>query len=219
MGFSREAYWSGLPLPSPGDLFNPEIKPKPPALQADSLPTGLWGKHKSTFYLTPYLSLNFFWKETQSTSVQFSSVTPFCPTLCDPMGCSMPSLPVHHQLPEITQTHVHWVSDSIQPSHPLSSPSPPTFNLSQHQGLFKWVSSSHQVAKSTEVSASASVLLMNIQDLFSLGWTGWISLQSKRLSTVFSNTQYRGINTLVFSFPYGPTLTSIHDHWKNHSFA
>ena len=80
-------------------------------------------------------------------SVQFSWVTQLCLTLCDPMDCSTPGLPVHHQLPEPTQTHVHWVSDVIQPSHPLLSPSPLTFNLSQHQGLFQWVSSSHQVAK------------------------------------------------------------------------
>ena len=83
-------------------------------------------------------------------SVQFSSVTQSCPTLCDPMNCSTPGLPVHHQHSEPTQTHVHWVSDAIQPSHPLSSPSPPALNLSQHQGLFKWVSSSHQVTKVLE---------------------------------------------------------------------
>ena len=82
--------------------------------------------------------------------VRFRSVTQSCPTLCDPMYCSTPGLPVHHQLPESTQTHVHWVSDAIQPSHPLSSPSPPALNLSQHQGLFQWVSSSHQVAKVLE---------------------------------------------------------------------
>ena len=79
-----------------------------------------------------------------------SSVTQSCRTLGDPMDCSMPGLPVHHQLLEFTQTHVHWVGDAIQLSHSLSSPSPPTFNLSQHQGLFKWVSSSHQVAKVLE---------------------------------------------------------------------
>ena len=73
--------------------------------------------------------------------IYFSSVAQSCPTLCDSMDCRTPGLPVHHQLPEITQTHVHWVSDAIQPSHPLSSLSPP-----QHQGLFQWVSSSHQVA-------------------------------------------------------------------------
>ena len=84
------------------------------------------------------------------SSVQFSSVTQSCPNLCDPMNCSMPGLPVHHQLPESTQTHVHWAGDAIQPSHPLSSPSPPALNLSQHQSLFKWVSSSHQVAKVLE---------------------------------------------------------------------
>ena len=70
----------------------------------------------------------------------FSSVTQWCLTLCDSIDCSTPGFPVHHQLPELAQTHVYWVSDTIQPSHPLSSPSPPTFNLSQHQGLFQWVS-------------------------------------------------------------------------------
>ena len=85
-------------------------------------------------------------------TILFSSVQlhKSCLTFCDPMNCSTPGLPVHHQLPEPTQTHVHRVSDAIQPSHPLSSPSPPALNLSQHQGLFKWVSSSHQVAKALE---------------------------------------------------------------------
>ena len=83
-------------------------------------------------------------------SVQFRSVTQSCPTLCDPMDSSMPGFHVHHQLPELIQTHVHWVGDAIQPSHPLSSPSPPAFNLSQHQGIFQWVSSSHQVANILE---------------------------------------------------------------------
>ena len=81
---------------------------------------------------------------------QFSSVAQSCPTLCDPMNHSTPGLPVHHQLPESIQTHVHRVGDAIQPSHPLSSPSPPALNLLQHQGLFKWVSSSHKVAKVLE---------------------------------------------------------------------
>ena len=83
-------------------------------------------------------------------SVQFSSDAQSCPTLCDPVDCSTPGFPVYHQLPELAQTHVHRVSDAIQPSHPLLSPSPPAFNLSQHQGLFLWVSSSHQVAKVLE---------------------------------------------------------------------
>ena len=81
---------------------------------------------------------------------QFSSVFQLCPTLCDPMDCSTPGFPVHHQLPELTQTHVHPVGDAIQLSHPLSSPSPPAFRLFQHQSLFQWVSSSHQVAKELE---------------------------------------------------------------------
>ena len=85
-----------------------------------------------------------------SHSVQFSSVAQSCLTLCNPMYCSTPGLPVRHQLPEFTQTHVHRVSDAIQPSHPLLSPSPPAFNFAQHQGLFKWGSSSHQVAKVLE---------------------------------------------------------------------
>ena len=119
------------------------------------------------------------------SSVEFSSVAQSCPTLCNSMNHSMPGLPIHHQLPEIIQTHAHWVSDAIQPSHPLSSPSPPALSLSQHQDLFQWVSSSHQVAK---VSAATSVLPVNIQDWSPLRWTGWISLQSKGLSRVFSNT-------------------------------
>ena len=81
---------------------------------------------------------------------KFSSVAQSCLTLCDHMNRSTPGLPVHHQLLESTQTHDHWVGDAIQPSHPLSSPSPPVLNLSQHQSLFKWISSSHQVAKVLE---------------------------------------------------------------------
>ena len=83
-------------------------------------------------------------KTIQFSSVQFSSVAQSCPTLCDPMNHRTPGLPVHHQLPEFTQTHVHQVSDAIEPSHPLSSPSAPAPNPSQHQSLFQWVNSSHQ---------------------------------------------------------------------------
>ena len=81
------------------------------------------------------------------SSISISSVTQLCLTLCNTMDCSMPGFSVHYQLPELTQTHVHWVDDAIQPFHPLLSPSPPAFDLSQHQGVFQWVSSSHQVAK------------------------------------------------------------------------
>ena len=86
-----------------------------------------------------------------SFTVQFSSVAQSCPTLCDPMNHSSPGLPVHHQLPEFTQTHVHWVCDAIQPSHPGSFPSPPAPNPSQHQSLFQWVNSLHEVAKVLEL--------------------------------------------------------------------
>ena len=110
---------------------------------------------QDSFKFSKKLQIRFFsvhlWRPTSPPgSVQFSSVTQWCPTLCDPMNCSMPGLPVHHQLPEFTQTHVHWVDDAIQQPHPLSSPSLPALNLSQHQGLFQWVSSSHQVAKILE---------------------------------------------------------------------
>ena len=81
---------------------------------------------------------------------EFSSVTQSCPTLCNPMDCSKPGFPVCHQLLELAQTHVHWVGEAIKPSHPLLSPDPPLFNLPQHQGLFQWVSSSHQVVKILE---------------------------------------------------------------------
>ena len=101
----------------------------------------------------------YFWMSLSGTGFdsQFSSVQPLSRIrLCDPMNCSMPGLPVHHQLPESTQTHVHRVNDAIQPSHPLSSPSPPALNLSHHQGLFKWVSSSHQVAEYWSFSLNIS---------------------------------------------------------------
>ena len=118
----------------------------------------------------------------------FSSVTQLCLTLCDPMDCSTSGFPVHHQLPELTQSHVHWVGDAIQQFHPLLTPSLPAFNLSLHQGLFQWVSFFTSGGQSIRVSASVSVLLMNTQDWFSLGWTCCISLQYKGLSRVLSNT-------------------------------
>ena len=114
--FPRQEYWSGLPFPPPEDLPHPGIElssPMSSALQANSLPT------------EPF------------SSVQFSSVAQSCPTLCNPMNRNTPGLPVHHQLLEFTQTHIHWVSDAIQPSHPLSSPSPLAPNPSQHQNLFQ----------------------------------------------------------------------------------
>ena len=162
------------------------------------------------------IELKTTWMTCQA--VQFSSVAQSCPTLHDPMNCSTAGLPVHHQLPKFTQTHVHWVDDAIQPSHPLSSPSLPAFNLSQHQGLFKWVSSSHQVAKVLEFQLQhLSFQWTPRTDLLSDGLVG--SPCSPRNSQESSPTpQFKSINSSVVSFLYSPTLTSIHDHRKNHSF-
>ena len=111
-------------------------------------------------------------------SVQFSSVAQSCPTLWDPMDCSTPDLPVHHQLPEFTQTHVHWVGDAIQLSRPLSSTSPPVFSLSQHQGLFKWISSSHQVAKILEFQLQHQSFQWTPRtDSFRIDWLDLLAVQ------------------------------------------
>ena len=137
--------------------------------------------------------------------------------LCNPMDCSTPGLPVHHQLLKPTQIHVHHVGDAIQSSHPLSSPPPPAFNLSQHQSfpMSQYFTSGGQ---SIGVSASASVLPMNIQDWFPLIWTG-LSPFSPRNSQESSPTpQFKSINSSALSLLHSPTLTSIHDYWKNHSF-
>ena len=133
MGFSRQEYWSGLPFPSPGDLPNAGIEARSPALQANAF--NLWATREATrmnFIVLWRLSVQF------SCSVVFDSATPWT-------AACQPSMSITN--PELAQTHVHWVGDAIHPSHPLSPSSAPAFNLSQHQGLFQWVSSSHQVAK------------------------------------------------------------------------
>ena len=136
---------------------------------------------------------------------QFSSVAQSCPTLCDPMNRSTPGLPVHQKLPEFAQTHVHWVGDAIQPSHHLSSPSPPALNLSQHQGLFKWVSSSHEVAKVLEFQLQHQSFQRNPRaDLLQDGLVG--SPCSPRDSQESSPTpQFKSINSSSLSFLYSPT--------------
>ena len=138
-------------------------------------------------------------------------------TLCDPTDCSMSGLPVHHQHPELAQIHVYWVGDVIQPSHPLLSPSPPAFNLSQHQGLFKWVSSSHQVAKVLELQLQHQCFQWIFRTDFLQDGLVW-SPCSPRDSQESPTPQFKSINSSALSFLYSPTLTSIHDHWKNHSF-
>ena len=132
MRFSRQEYWSELPLPSPGDHSNPGIQP------------GLLHWRHILYHLSQNRECPsiFNWPSVQLLSRVW---------LCNPMNCSMPGLPVHHQLPEFTQTHVHRVSDAIQLSHPLSSPSPSAPTPSQHHGLFQWVNSSHEVAKVLEL--------------------------------------------------------------------
>ena len=152
------------------------------------------------------------------TLCQFSSVAQLCLTLCDPIDCSTSGFPVHHQLPELAQTHVHQVSGAIQPSHPLLSPSPPAFNLSQHQGLLKWVNFSHQMAKVLEFQLQyQSFQWIPRTDFLKDGLVG--SPCHPRDSQESSPTpQFKSINSLVLSFLYSPTLTSIHDYWKNHSF-
>ena len=138
---------------------------------------------------------------TQFSSVPFSSVAQSCLTLCDSMDCSTPGLPVHHQLPELTQTHVYWVGDAIQPSHPLSSPFPPAFNLSQHQGLFHWVSFLHQVDKILEFQLQhQSIQWVFRTDSFRIAWFDLFAVQgtlksllqhhSSKASTLWSSAYF-----------------------------
>ena len=124
----------------------------------------------------------------------YCSVSKSCLTLCDPMNCIMSGFLVLYYLPEFAQTHVHWVSDAIKLSHPLSPPSPHALNLFQNRGLFQWVGSSYHGGQNIGASPSASVLPMNIQDLFPLGLTGLISLPSSGLSRVFSSTHYSSLS-------------------------
>ena len=149
---------------------------------------------------------------------QFSSVQSLsCVWPCDPMNRSTPGLPVHHQLLEFTQTHVHCVSDAIQPSHPLAMPFPPALYLSQHKGLFQWVKSSHEVAKILEFQLQHQSFQWTPRtDLLQNGLVGspWSPRESQESSPT---PQFKSINSSVLSFLHSPTLTSIHDHWKNHS--
>ena len=148
---------------------------------------------------------------------KFRSVTRSCPTLWDPMNHSTPGLSVHHQPLEFTQTHACRVGDAIQPSHPVSSPSPPALNPSQHQGIFQWVNSSHEVAKVLEFRLQHQSFQWTPRtDLLQDGLVG--SPCSPRDSQESSPTpQFKSISSSALSFLHSPTLTSRHDHWKNHS--
>ena len=139
--------------------------------------------------------------------IQFSSVAQLCPTLCNPVDCSTPDLPVHHQLLEFTQTHVHWLGDAIHPSHPLSSPSPPTLNLSQHQGLFQWVSSSHQVAKVLELQLQHQSFQWIFRVDFLCSWLVWSpcspgDYQESLLQLTFQKHQFSGVQSSLWSNSY-----------------
>jgi len=173
------------------------------------------GKDSSgtTFLLISHTAINL----SLLTSVQFSSVAQSCPTLCDLMGFSTQGFPVHHQLLEPTQTHVHCIGDAIQPSHPLLSPYHPIFSPSKHHGLFQWVSSSHQVAKVLEFQLQHQ----SFQWIFRTDFLQDRLVRSPccpRDSQESSPTpQFKSINSLALSLLHSPTLTSIHDDWKNHS--
>ena len=134
------------------------------------------------------------------------------------MDCSTPGFLVHLQLPELAQTHVHRVSDAIQPSHPLSSPSPPAFNLSQHHSLFQWISSSYQVARVLEFQLQHQSFQWIVRVDFLWDWLVWPPCNPRVSQESSPTPQFKSINSLVLSLLYGPALTSIHDYWKNHSF-
>ena len=146
--------------------------------------------------------MDFLYNAYNLFMYNISSVTQSCLTLWDPMNPSTPGLPVHHNLLEFTQTHIYWVGDAIQPSHPLQSPSPPAPNTSQHQSLFQTIQIFAWGGQSTRGSALASFLPKNTQDWSPLEWTGWISLQAKGLSRVFSNTTVQNHQF------FGPQLSS-----------
>ena len=142
--------------------------------------------------------------------VQFSLVTQSCPTLCDPMDCSTPVFPVHHQLLELTQTHIHQVGDAIQPSHPLSSLSP-AFSLSQHHSLFQCVSSSHQVAKILEFQLQYQSFQWIFRTDFLYDWLVGSPCSLRDSQESSPTPQFKSINSSGLGFLYGPTRTFIHD--------
>ena len=148
--------------------------------------------------------------------VQFTSVAQLCLTPCDLMNCSTRGFPVHHQLLEFAQIYVHRIGDAIQPSHPLSFPFPPALNLSQHQGLFKWDGSLHQVAKVLELQRQSFQWIFGTD--FLEDWLVWSPCSPRDLQESSPTPQFKSINSSALSFPYGPALTSIHDYWENHSF-
>ena len=157
-------------------------------------------------------------RKVMTNLVQFISVTQSCPTLCDPMNCSTPGLPVHHQLPEFTQTHVHWVSDTIQPSHPMSPSSPLALSFSYHQCLFQRVSSLHQGVKVLELQLQHQSFQWIFRVDFLYDWLVWSPCISRDFQESSLAPQFKSFNSLALSFLYGPSLTSIHGSWEKHCF-
>ena len=150
---------------------------------------------------------------SQSWRSERVKVTQSCSTLCNPMDSSMPSFPVLYYLLEFAQIHFHWVDDANQLSHPLSPPSP-AFNLSQHQGLFQWVSSSHQVAKILELQLQHQSFQWIFRVGFLYDWLAWSHCYPREYQESSPAPQFKSNNSSVLSLLYGPTLTSVHDYWK-----
>ena len=181
-------------------------------------------KDKGSFCLrrfVPFLIFNgilgYFFpllKNSKSNIVAVQSLSRI--QLFDPMDCSMPGFPVLHHLLELAQTHVHWVGDTTQPFHPLSSPSLPAFDLAQHQGLFQWLGSSHQVAKVLQLQHQSFQWIFRIDFLLDL--LVWSPCSPRDSQESSPTPQFKSINSSVLSFLYSPTLTSIHSYCKNHSF-
>ena len=192
MGFSRQEYWSGLPFPPPGNLPNPGIEP--------------------VSLMSPALVGRFFM--TTATSVQFSHSV--VSNSLQPHKLQQAGLRVHHQLLEFSQNNVHWVSDAFQPSHPLSSPSSAPQSLTASESfpmsqLFTWG------GQNIGISALASFLPKNTQDWSPLRWLVGSPCSPRNCQESSPTPQFKSNNSLAISFLHSPTLTSIHNHWKNHS--
>ena len=163
------------------------------------------------------ISYLWSWISFSSQHCCCCSATQSCLTLCDPKDCSKPGFPVLYHLPKLAQTYVHWVSDAIQPFHPLSSPSSPAFNLSPALGSFLMSRLFPSSDQSIGLSALASVFPMNIQDWFPLEFTGFdLPAGQGTLKSLLQHYSSKASIFSVLSLLYGPTLTSIHDYWKNH---
>ena len=142
-----------------------------------------------------------------------------CLTLCNPMDCSTWGFPILHHLLEFAQAHIHWVRGAIQPSHPLSPPSPPALNLSQHQGLFQWVSSSNQVAKVLELQFQHQSFQWIFRVDFLNDWLVWSPCWPRDSQEYSLTPKFESISSLALNLFYGLALTSVHDYWKNHSLT